>query len=72
MFQRISLKKMMDKTSFAMANQDVRYYLNGLLFDFSEEQLRAIATDGHRLAICDLESAVDIMSERQLIVPVKV
>jgi DNA polymerase-3 subunit beta len=66
-----TLKKMMDKTSFAMANQDVRYYLNGLLFDFSGEQLRAIATDGHRLAICDLESSVDINSDRQLIVPRK-
>ena len=41
-----SLKNMMDKTSFAMANQDVRYYLNGLLFDFSDKQLKAIATDG--------------------------
>ncbi len=66
-----TLKKMMDKTSFAMANQDVRYYLNGLLFDFSGEQLRAIATDGHRLAICDLDSSVDISSDRQLIVPRK-
>ena len=66
-----TLKKMMDKTSFAMANQDVRYYLNGLLFDFSGQQLRAIATDGHRLAICDLESSVDITSDRQLIVPRK-
>lgn len=65
------LKKMMDKTSFAMANQDVRYYLNGLLFDFSGQQLRAIATDGHRLAICDLESSVNINSDRQLIVPRK-
>ena len=67
----VSLKKMMDKTSFAMANQDVRYYLNGLLFDFAGQQLRAIATDGHRLAICDLESSVDITSDRQLIVPRK-
>jgi len=67
----VSLKKMMDKTSFAMANQDVRYYLNGLLFDFVGQQLRAIATDGHRLAICDLESNVDITSDRQLIVPRK-
>ena len=67
----VTLKKMMDKTSFAMANQDVRYYLNGLLFDFSGQQLRAIATDGHRLAICDLESSVDITSDRQLIVPRK-
>src|SRR5210317_2207419 len=66
-----SLKRMMDKTSFAMANQDVRYYLNGLLFDFTGQRLRAIATDGHRLAICDLESEVDLMSDRQLIVPRK-
>lgn len=66
-----TLKKMMDKTSFAMANQDVRYYLNGLLFDFSGNQLRAIATDGHRLAICDLDSNIEIESDRQLIVPRK-
>jgi len=66
-----NLKKMMDKTSFAMANQDVRYYLNGLLFDFSGQQLRAVATDGHRLAVCDLDGAVDITDERQLIVPRK-
>ena len=66
-----TLKKMMDKTSFAMANQDVRYYLNGLLFDFSGQQLRAIATDGHRLAICDLDSNIEYSSDRQLIVPRK-
>ncbi len=66
-----TLKKMMDKTSFAMANQDVRYYLNGLLFDFTGQQLRAVATDGHRLAICDLESDVDVSTDRQLIVPRK-
>lgn len=66
-----TLKKMLDKTSFAMANQDVRYYLNGLLFDFTESQLKAIATDGHRLAICDLDSPVDIINDRQLIVPRK-
>jgi DNA polymerase-3 subunit beta len=66
-----ALKKMIDKTSFAMANQDVRYYLNGLLFDFCDQQLRAIATDGHRLAICDLESSIVVKDERQLIVPRK-
>ncbi len=66
-----TLKRMMDKTSFAMANQDVRYYLNGLLFDFSGTVLRAVATDGHRLAICDLESPVSISADRQLIVPRK-
>lgn len=66
-----SLKNMMDKTSFAMANQDVRYYLNGLLFDFSQKHLSAIATDGHRLAVCDLDAEVELASDRQLIVPRK-
>jgi len=66
-----TLKRMMDKTSFAMANQDVRYYLNGLLFDFSDGQLRAIATDGHRLAMCDLDASVDVTNDRQIIVPRK-
>ena len=66
-----SLKNMMDKTSFAMANQDVRYYLNGLLLDFNQGQLKAIATDGHRLAVCDLEGEAGISSDRQLIVPRK-
>ncbi|NNK38419.1 MAG: DNA polymerase III subunit beta, partial [Xanthomonadales bacterium] len=42
------LKNLLDKTSFAMANQDVRYYLNGLLFDFHSGQLSTVATDGHR------------------------
>lgn len=66
-----ALKNMMDKTSFAMANQDVRYYLNGLLFDFSGNQLRSVATDGHRLAVCDLAEPVNISADRQLIVPRK-
>lgn len=65
------LKKMLDKTSFAMANQDVRYYLNGLLFDFVDQSLKAIATDGHRLAVCDLVGEVEFNGDRQLIVPRK-
>lgn len=66
-----ALKKMIDKTSFAMANQDVRYYLNGLLLDFRSQQLRAVATDGHRLAVCDLGQEVEIAENRQFIVPRK-
>ena len=45
-----ALKTLLDKTAFAMANQDVRYYLNGLLLDFRGGKLRTVATDGHRLA----------------------
>jgi DNA polymerase-3 subunit beta len=38
-----------------MAQQDVRYYLNGLLFDLRDKHLRCVATDGHRLALCEAE-----------------
>lgn len=47
------LKTLIDKTYFAMAQQDVRFYLNGILFEIDAEKLRAVATDGHRLSICD-------------------
>lgn len=44
-------KKALDKTVFCMANQDVRYYLNGLLLHLSNTKLKLVASDGHRLAI---------------------
>lgn len=69
--QEFELKRLLDKTSFAMANQDVRYYLNGLLFEFKDGRLRTVATDGHRLAICDLGPEAPVKKDRQLIVPRK-
>ena len=45
-----NLKELIERTHFAMANQDVRYYLNGLLLEFRGQRLRAVSTDGHRLA----------------------
>ena len=62
---------MFDKTSFAIANQDGRYYLNGLLFEFQDGRLKTVATDGHRLAICELEEDLGVPQNRQLIVPRK-
>ncbi len=47
------IKRLIDKTHFAMAHQDVRYYLNGLLLELRAGRVRAVATDGHRLALCD-------------------
>lgn len=47
------LKALLDKTHFSMAQQDVRYYLNGLLFELSQNMLRLVATDGHRLALSE-------------------
>ena len=45
------IKGLIDKVSFSMAQQDVRYYLNGMLFEVTPEHLRLVATDGHRLAM---------------------
>lgn len=49
------LKRLIDKTAFSMAQQDVRYYLNGMLFEITPHVLRTVATDGHRLAIATTE-----------------
>ena len=69
--QEVELKKLIDKTSFSMANQDVRYYLNGLLFEFHDGTLTTVATDGHRLAVCDLVNDLGVAQDRQMIVPRK-
>ena len=66
-----TLKELMDRTAFAMAHQDVRYYLNGLLLDLRDGALRCVATDGHRLALCETAANVEIQSKRQIIIPRK-
>lgn len=64
------LKSLIDKTQFSMANQDVRYYLNGMLFELDQTTLRSVATDGHRMAVATvaLEGSFD---NKQIIVPRK-
>lgn len=66
-----TLKRLLERTQFAMAHQDVRYYLNGLLLVIGAEGVRAVATDGHRLALCDAEVDTGIEDTRQVIVPRK-
>lgn len=65
------LKSLLEKTAFAMAQQDVRYYLNGLLLELDGKTIRAVATDGHRLALCDAANEVDLEQPVQIIVPRK-
>lgn len=65
------LRDLIANTQFAMAHQDVRYYLNGLLLELSATTARAVATDGHRLALCDREIATGLTGARQIIVPRK-
>ncbi|MGB5583367.1 MAG: DNA polymerase III subunit beta, partial [Gammaproteobacteria bacterium] len=63
------LKELIEKTAFAMALQDVRYYLNGLLLEVSSGLIRAIATDGHRLSYCEKQADCDLPEVKQVIVP---
>jgi DNA polymerase-3 subunit beta len=65
------LRDLMDRTSFAMANQDVRYYLNGMLLDLQEHTLRCVATDGHRLALKQTQLESSVAARRQIIIPRK-
>ncbi|WP_437879864.1 DNA polymerase III subunit beta [Pseudomonas sp. LRF_L74] len=65
------LRRLIDRTSFAMAQQDVRYYLNGMLLEVQTGVLRAVATDGHRLALCAMEANIEQNEKHQVIVPRK-
>ncbi len=65
------LKDLIERSAFAMAQQDVRYYLNGLLFDLRDDSLRCVATDGHRLALCEAALPGGSNTKRQIIVPRK-
>lgn len=66
-----ALRSLIERTHFAMAQQDVRYYLNGLLLEVSPGLLRMVATDGHRLAFQELPTEVDAAEMRPVIVPRK-
>lgn len=67
------LKGLLDATAFSMANQDVRYYLNGLLLEISEGIIRTVTTDGHRLAISEYQNNDDNESHirKSIIIPRK-
>ncbi|SBT82071.1 DNA polymerase III subunit beta [secondary endosymbiont of Trabutina mannipara] len=66
-----SLKKLIESTQFSMAHQDVRYYLNGMLFETEVDALRAVATDGHRLAMCVIPVIGNILPLHSVIIPRK-
>ncbi|MBE0438371.1 MAG: DNA polymerase III subunit beta [Gammaproteobacteria bacterium] len=66
-----ALKSLLDETSFAMASQDVRYYLNGLLLEREDNLLRAVATDGHRLALGSITTSTSVAEKNSIIVPRK-
>lgn len=66
-----ALRRLLDSTAFAMAVQDVRYYLTGTLFEAEEGMLRTVTTDGHRLALAEQPATVETEGPLQAIVPRK-
>lgn len=66
-----ALKDLLERTAFSMAQQDVRYYLNGLLLELTPTGIRAVATDGHRLALREIDIPMKIKDKIQIIVPRK-
>ena len=65
------LKRLFEKTAFAMAVQDVRFYLTGTLLEIDANQLRTVTTDGHRLALCETAAQSTATQPIQAIVPRK-
>ena len=58
---REHFRRLIEKTHFAMAQQDVRYYLNGTMLETSGKTLRAVATDGHRLSLAETSRRVSAL-----------
>ena len=65
------LKRMLKQTVFCMAVQDVRYFLNGLLFEVSHNKLRCVSADGHRLALSECDYVNDAEINKQILIPRK-
>ncbi len=65
------LRRLLDLVSFSMAQQDVRYFLNGMLLEVTRDYTRTVATDGHRLAMCTLPLGVADAERVQAIIPRK-
>jgi DNA polymerase-3 subunit beta len=65
-----SLKRLFKQVEFAMAQQDIRYYLNGLLFEVNANKLNVVGTDGHRLSFTSTELGQNY-EKQELILPRK-
>ncbi len=65
-----TLRRLIEATQFSMANQDARYFLNGMKFETEGNLLRTVATDGHRLAVCTIALEQELQNH-SVIVPRK-
>lgn len=68
---KVALRHLLETTDFAMAQNDVRYYLNGMCMQVEGDTLRTVSTDGHRLALCESQCLKGSVQAEKLIVPRK-
>ena len=66
-----TLKYLLSMVHFSMAAQDIRYYLNGMLLVVEGSTVRAVATDGHRLAMCEVSKDGGATGKIEAIIPRK-
>lgn len=66
-----AFKSLLNEVQFAMAQQDIRYYLNGMLVVLREGKIRVVATDGHRLSYAEAELAEAVSIDAEVIIPRK-
>ena len=64
------LKGLLKQVDFAMAQQDIRYYLNGLLFEIQGQKLNIVGTDGHRLSFTS-SKLKESFDKKEVIIPRK-
>ena len=68
---RNALKEMVAKTQFAITGEDTRYFLNGAKFVMKPDSMTLVATDGHRLALVEVEHQLGVKEESGVILPKK-
>jgi len=68
---QLALKKLLERAQFAMAVQDIRYYLNGTLLSLADGRLTVVATDGHRLSYTHQDLAEPNLAQAEVIIPRK-
>ena len=68
---QITLRKMLDLTTFCISREELRYVLNGILFKLNRDLIELAATDGRRLAVCKRKIPLEVEKEIRVIVPFK-
>lgn len=71
LFSPEKLQRLVEKTIFSVSHDEMKAALNGVLFQFSENTLRGVATDGHKLVQITCEEFETNKLERDVIIPVK-